>query len=199
MIAVDILTLPAVIVIFLSAAVLIISWAWRPSIFSLAVQYAGVFILVLVSWPLETAAVKLVAGWIACAVLALAMNTLPTDTNSARHIESSDIIFRIIISILAGLFVFTGGLKIVEWFPMVSVEQAYGGLTLITLGLIHLGLTTQPFRVVIGLLTVLSGFEIIYAAAESSILITGLLALITLGLSVIGSYLLAAPMMEEIS
>jgi hypothetical protein len=51
----------------------------------------------------------------------------------------------------------------------------------------------------LGLLTVLSGFEILYAAVESSILITGLLAAVTLGLAVVGAYLLTAPTMEESS
>jgi hypothetical protein len=72
-------------------------------------------------------------------------------------------------------------------------------MILIALGLLHLGLTSQPFRVVLGLLTVLSGFEILYAAVESSILITGLLAAVTLGLAMLGAYLITAPTLEETS
>ncbi|MFM8370102.1 MAG: hypothetical protein ACKOBD_15250, partial [Chloroflexota bacterium] len=56
----------------------------------------------------------------------------------------------------------------------------------------HLGVTSDLMRVVLGLLTVLSGFEIIYAAVESAILVTGLLAAVNLGLGVLGSYLLMA-------
>jgi len=193
------LTLPAVIIAFLCAAVLIISWNWRVSIGCLFIQYACVFILVSVSWPIETAAVKLVAGWIACVVLGLALFNLTEDKPHKDRIPPSDILFRIIASLLAGLFAFTGGSKLVDWFPVISIEQAYGCMILITLGLVHLGLTMQPFRVVIGLLTVLSGFGIIYAAVENSVLITGLLAIITLGLSILGSYLLTAPTMEEAS
>jgi hypothetical protein len=95
--------------------------------------------------------------------------------------------------------VITGGSKLVEWFTEISIEQAYGGLILITLGLVQLGLTMQPLRVVIGLLTLLSGFGILYAAVESSVLITGLLAVITLGLSIVGAYMLTAPTLEESS
>lgn len=199
MTVVELLSLPAVVLAFLCAAALIISWDWRISIGCLVVQYASVFILVSVSWPIEAAAVKLVAGWIACAVLGMALFNLPVGENRNQRIPASDILFRIIASLLAGLFAFTGGSKLVDWFPVISIEQAYGSMILITLGLIHLGLTMQPFRVVIGLLTVLSGFGIIYAAVESSALITGLLAIITLGLSILGSYLLTAPIMEEAS
>ena len=42
----------------------------------------------------------------------------------------------------------------------------------------------------IGLLTTLSGFELIYAAVENSVLVTGLLAVVTLGLALVGAYLL---------
>ena len=38
----------------------------------------------------------------------------------------------------------------------------------------------------------LAGFEIIYAAVESSILVTGFLAVTNLGLGIVGSYLLVA-------
>ncbi|MCJ7623785.1 MAG: hypothetical protein MUO76_09800, partial [Anaerolineaceae bacterium] len=73
----------------------------------------------------------------------------------------------------------------------------WGGLILIGIGLLHLGMTTRPSRVIIGLLTFLSGFEILYAVIERSILVAGLLALVNLALALIGSYLLAAPTLEE--
>jgi hypothetical protein len=67
-----------------------------------------------------------------------------------------------------------------------------GGLMLIAMGLLHLGITSQVLRVTLGLMTVLTGFEILYATVEGSALVTGLLAVITLGLSLVGSYLMIA-------
>jgi uncharacterized membrane protein len=67
-----------------------------------------------------------------------------------------------------------------------------GSLLLIGMGLLHLGITTDILRVAIGLMTVLSGFEIIYSAVEGSVLVAALLAVITLGLALVGSYLLLA-------
>jgi hypothetical protein len=49
----------------------------------------------------------------------------------------------------------------------------------------------------LGLLTVLSGFEILYSAVEVSALVTGLLAGVNLGLALVGAYLLLAPTLEE--
>jgi hypothetical protein len=67
-----------------------------------------------------------------------------------------------------------------------------GSLLLIGLGLLHLGITSHILRVVIGLLTVLSGFEVLYSTVEGSILVAALLAVINLGLALVGGYLLIA-------
>lgn len=67
-----------------------------------------------------------------------------------------------------------------------------GSLLLIGMGLLHLGITAHVLRVTIGLMTVLSGFEIIYSAVEDSVLVAALLAVINLGLALVGSYLLIA-------
>jgi hypothetical protein len=67
-----------------------------------------------------------------------------------------------------------------------------GSLLLIGMGLLHLGITSSILRVVIGLMTVLSGFEILYSAVEGSILVAALLAVINLGLALVGAYLLIA-------
>ena len=76
---IEILSFPVVILVFLTSTILLISWERRVSLFSLAVQYFGVFILVSISWPVETAAVKLVAGIMSSAVLGLALYNLPKD------------------------------------------------------------------------------------------------------------------------
>jgi len=47
------------------------------------------------------------------------------------------------------------------------------------------------------LLTILSGFEIIYSVVEISALIVGLLNLVTMSLAVLGAYFLLLPEMDE--
>lgn len=194
---IDFLQLPAVILVFLTTSILLVSWDWRLSVFSLSLQYLGVFLLVAQSWPIEIAVVKLVSGWIAGAVLGLAMVNTPQIYSSESPRTASYVIFRMLAAILAGLFALTGGAKLISGFPEITLNQAYGSMILIALGFLHLGLTTQPLRVILGLLTALSGFEILYSAVERSILVAGLLAVVTLGLSVVGAYLLTAPTLEE--
>ena len=65
------------------------------------------------------------------------------------------------------------------------------------IGVLHLGLTNHPFRIAVGLLTMISGFEVLYAAVESSALVAGLLAVINLGIALAGVYLLVVPSMQE--
>lgn len=193
----EFLALPAVILAFLTASILIISWDWRISIAALSLQYLSVFVLVSLSWPAEITVVKVVAGWIAGTVLGLAVLNSPKEYPRDSVLTLSDIVFRVMAAILAGLFAFTGGAKLIALLPEITLQQAQGGLILLSLGLLHLGFTNHPLRVVLGLLTVLSGFEILYSAVESSILVTGLLASVTLGLAVVGAYLLTAPTLEE--
>ncbi len=80
---------------------------------------------------------------------------------------------------------------------MIDTTLRWGSFLLIGFGILQLGLTSHPLRVIIGLLTALSGFEVIYAAIESSNLVTGLLAGVNLGLALAGAYMLVAPSMES--
>lgn len=59
---------------------------------------------------------------------------------------------------------------------------------LIGLSLMQLGTTQDTFLTIVGLLSFLSGFEVIYAGLELSALLTGLLAIVNLSLSLVGVY-----------
>jgi hypothetical protein len=72
-----------------------------------------------------------------------------------------------------------------------------GTILLTGIGLLHLGTSSQIARVIFALLTVLGGFEILYAAVEGSILVAALLAVVNLGLGLVGAYLLNGAVTEE--
>jgi hypothetical protein len=59
------------------------------------------------------------------------------------------------------------------------------------MGLIHLGMTSQHSRVIVALLTILAGFELLYAAVEGSILVAAMLATVDIGLALVGAYMLS--------
>jgi hypothetical protein len=192
----DFLAVPSAVLVSLTGFVLLISRDWRISILALAAQYAGVFILVTSSWSVEMATVKLVAGWMAGAVLGMALTSLPKEIAVFRPLDLTGILFRFILTTLVLLVMISLAPRMARWVPGVVFTQSYAGAIMIGLGLIHLGLTANPLRVILGLLTVFSGFEVLYAAVEASILVAGLLAGINLGLALVGAYLLTALIIE---
>ncbi len=188
------LSLLAVIVLVMTTLFLLLSQNWRWNIIALAVQYLAVFVLVLQVWPFGLAAVKLVAGWMAGAVLGASQPAaeLVEDRNST----GPALVFRFLVAILIWVLVFTMTPAIVALVPLPS-SLVMGSMLLIGMGLMQLGMTTRPLRVLLGLLTALSGFELVYAAVETSVLVAGLLAVVTLGLALVGAYLLDTLSGEE--
>jgi hypothetical protein len=165
---------------------LLFSRDWRWSLGLLAVQYLSVFWMVQAHWPITLAATKLVTGWMACAILGIAQ----LNTREPGEAHSSWLQGRLFHIFAAGMVLaatFAVSLRVETWLGL-SLPVAWGGLLLIGLGLLHLGITSDSFQVIIGLLTTLAGFEILYAAVESSALVTALLAVVNLGLALAGAY-----------
>jgi hypothetical protein len=178
----------SVALLILTSLVLLVSRDWRWSLLALAFQYIGVVVLVGMQWPVGLAATKLVVGWMTGATLAF------TQYSKKEHQEETSWapgwVFRLVAAALVLLFVFSVAAKVNAWLASISAPQVDGSLVLIGIGLLQLGMSSSPFRVILGLLTFLSGFEIIYSAVEVSVLVAGLLAAINLGLALVGTYLI---------
>jgi hydrogenase-4 membrane subunit HyfE len=204
--------LPAVLLLLITSFTLLSKPDWRWSMLALYLQYLGVFILVASAWPTVMAASRLVAGWIAGAVIGMALVSLPertlaqeTGRSAASAMEDRRVpqdlltgrLFRLLAAALVVLIVLSIFNPVMNWTPGLSVGQALGGLTLIGMGLLQLGFTARTFHTILGLLTLLSGFQILYAAVVTSALVAGLLAVVDLGLALVGAYLLLSSQMEE--
>jgi hypothetical protein len=153
------------------------------------VQYFAVFWLVFSRWPLTMSASVLVAGWIAAAVLGMTHINLK-DQPEAEESWPEGRLFRIFAASLVLLAISTASIDLMAVLPNAGPPVVWGGLVLISLGFLHLGMTLHPLRVILGLFTTLTGFEVFFSTLENSILVAGLLAVITLGLALTGSYLL---------
>jgi hypothetical protein len=193
------LLLGAVILVSLTSLFVLISYDWRYSIIALAIQYCGVFILVYSSWPIEMAVAKMVAGWMSGAILGIAMAS--SQANWKTSVKSAKIgpIFRILAAAIILLTISSLVPHTHTWLAMVGIQVLWGSFILIAFGILQVSLASDPLRIIIGLLTALSGYEVIYAAIETSTLVTGLLAGVNLGLALVGAYLLVAPAMESTS
>ena len=187
----------AVLVIVITSTGLLLTRDWRWSISLLAVQYLAMFVLVLQHWPLGMASVKVVAGWMSAAILGMTRSGLSADESSEADSLPRGRPFRLFAAGIVVLIVVvvTPGVDTIMADAGVAVTAA--SLLLIGMGLLHLGITADVLRVALGLMTVLSGFEIMYSAVEGSVLVAALLAVINLGLALVGSYLLIASNSEE--
>jgi hypothetical protein len=191
--AINIVSWFAVALVFATSTTMLISRDWRISLGALATQYIAAFWLVTRHLPFVMGSAKLITGWMVVAALGMTLLGLSsTEDNNEESFWPRGQWFRIIlISIVA--FVAAGSTQRIEaLIPGLGLQVIAGSIFLIGAGVIHLGVTSDLFRVILGLLTLLTGFEILYAAIESSILVAGLLAVTNLGLGIVGSYLLIA-------
>jgi hypothetical protein len=187
----------AVGVVILTSVSLLLTRDWRWSIGLLAIQYLGMFVLVLQHWPLGMASVKVVAGWMSAAILGMTYSNLslvdPTEGDTLPRGRPFRLFAAGIVALI--VVVVTPGVNTIMAEAGLAVTA--GSLFLIGMGLLQLGITAHILRVTLGLITVLSGFEILYSAVEGSVLVAALLAVINLGLALVGSYLLIASNSQE--
>ena len=169
---------------------ILISRDWRLELGLLGLQYVGVFWLTTQHWPLSMAAIKIVTGWMAIAILA--MTRLNLTEEDREKFWPQGWFFRLFATGIVTVIVIITAPRVEGIIPGIGLPVVSGSLILIGLGMLHLGMTAQPFRVILGLLSVLSGFEALYAALESSVLVAAMLAVVNLGLALVGAYLLTA-------
>jgi len=187
----------AVALVAVTATGLLLAQDWRWSLGLLGAQYLGAAVLATQHWPLGMAAAKLVAGWMATAALGMTLTATAERTETPEGGWPQGRTFRIL---MAGMvFVLAGVLtpRVENVITGVGAPVIAGTIILIGLGWLQLGSSGHVPRIIIGLLTVLAGFETFYAAVESSILVAGLLAVVTLGLGLVGAFLLISPTAED--
>ncbi|HAV75775.1 MAG TPA: hypothetical protein DCX53_00310 [Anaerolineae bacterium] len=183
------------ILAFTSVGVMLVR-DWRWLIILLAVQYGGMFILALQHWPIGMAAVKVIAGWMSAAILGMTRSNLVDDQNDNDALPQGRL-FRLIAAFIVILIVTSGAPLVDAMMADAGLAVSAGSLLLIGMGLLHLGVTDRVLQVTIGLMTIIAGFEILYTAVESSVLVAALLAVVNLGLALAGSYLMIASSARE--
>jgi len=154
---------------------------------SMVLQYLFVFFLVASLWPIGLAVIKLIVGWIVCSLIGSAyLHTVPgkkEDPNNAKNIFSA------LTSVVIWLIVFTVSSQEISFLPLSRPYIVASGI-LLGMGTLQLGSTTHLLRILFGLLTILSGFEVLYAGLEQSVLVTGLLSIIYIIFGFMGWYML---------
>lgn len=174
--------LPVILVAF-SSLYLFISKRWRWNVIVLAIQYVAVFWMILQVWTLGLAVVKLISGWMAGAILG---SSLQIDHSAETSDSLSEKRFKIVLIVIIWIIVYSISPQLQNWLP-ISDNLILGATILIVTGILQFGISSNPVRVIFGLLTSFSGFEVIYAGIESSTMVAGFLAIITLGIALAGA------------
>jgi hypothetical protein len=191
----------AVILVSIASLAALLAADWRVTISFMAIQFTGAFLLIGLEWPFPLAVTILIAGWLSGAILGMAVISIPRISPPAESRTSlnqrSNPLFNFLAAVLIYLMVVSLAPQVQKWLPFMSIEQSLAALTLIGLGLLRLALDATPLSTTAALLSVLSGFEVIYATLTTAQFAIGALAVITLFIALSGAYLLLAPSMEE--
>lgn len=166
----------------LSSLILFINKKWRWNILAMAAIYVSVFWMVLQVWSTGLAVVKLIAGWMAGAILGSAIKEDSELLVEDKNVEQR---FKLVIVLIIWIFSFSIMQSIKIRLPIPDT-LILGGVLLIIMGILQIGMSIRPIRIIFGLLTAFSGFEVLYAGVEQSVLVAGFLVIITLGIALVG-------------
>lgn len=180
----------SVSVLLLSAAINLARRQWALNLLALVLQSISLFLIMLeVRSPLQ-AATKLIVGLMASLMLFITLaSTGKIESLLVTHKLTSGEVFRGSIALFLILisYIAAPGLQ-VSAFPQSSQLILTASLGLMVLGVFQMGTITEPLYLVIGLLTFLSGFELLYASFEYSRLLEALFSAVNLSLALVGSY-----------
>lgn len=190
-----------------TAILLIVVQDWRVSIAALAVQYVLVGLLFTQSLAPALAGVQIVVGLLVCLVLALTARhvawgrreapPVATPSGPARYLNiqrwlPTGMPFRLVAALMVLVVAYTISRRPGYQLPELSEFMNTASYLLMALGLLALGLTEEPLKAGMGLLTFLMGFQLFYYALEQALVLIGLFGAVTLLLALATAYLTAA-------
>lgn len=180
----------AAVILLLCAAVNLVRRHWVLNVAVLALQYVCVFLIILeVRTPL-LAGIKLIVGLMVSLMIYLILRSSGLiDSLFSRQRLTSGEVFRGTIALLLVLISHLAAPKVkLSIFPQSSELLLTASMGLMLFGLFQMGTITEPLYLVIGMLTFLSGFELLYASLEFSRVLEALFTAINLLLALVGSF-----------
>jgi hypothetical protein len=192
--------MPAVVAVFVTATILVVSREWRLNVLTLTVQYFFVVLLLTRIIRIEVAAVKGLIGWMICMVIyvterradALARAGAPSGESSPRRRRrlSARASFSLLAALMVAAGAYTAALRLP--LPEIPEELSLACYALAGLGLLLIGLSEAPMQAGIGVLTLLSGFDLFYVALEPSLAVAALLGALSFTIALVIAYLRTA-------
>ncbi len=197
----------ATVAVILTAGVIVVVKDWRVSLLALAVQYVVVGLLLASEIQMELAVIKTLVGAILCLILYMTARHVDwghpapprppaEDEDESAQAPASqwtlptELPFRLLAALLVMVAAYGGA----STYPLPDVGEAISPAvyTLAALGLLALGLTDEPLKAGLGLLTFFSAFELLYTVLEPSLAVVGFLGLANLLTALAIAYLTVA-------
>jgi len=177
-------------ILLLSAAINLVRRQWTLNIFALGLQYICIFLIILEIRTPFLAGIKLIVGLMVSLMLYLTLKSsgLIESIFLRRHVSSGQTFRGTIALLLALISILAAPTLQQSAFPQSSQLLLTASLGLILFGLFQMGTITEPLYLVIGLLTFLSGFELLYASLEFSRVLEALFTAVNLSLALIGCF-----------
>lgn len=181
-----------VVVLFVTGSALALMKPQPKSMLILAVQYIAVSWLASTSLPAAGVAAKLLTGLLVCVIMYLAIRQIGDKSlQGDGQLLSANLPFRTI----ALLLVTVASVSIARSNSFaqfdIRIEASVGASFLVASSLLNLGLGTDLLRIGIGLLTLVSGAELVYGFIEPSLALIALLAMVHLGIVLVLSYIIS--------
>lgn len=193
--------------VIVTAIILIVVQDWRVSIIALAVQSILLGLLFATVLAPLLAGVQTVLGLLACLVLALTARHVGWGRREARPIARpsgpgryysvqrwlpTGLAFRLVAALMGVVAAYTLSRRPGYQLPEVTESINLASCMLMALGVLALGLTEEPLKAGMGLLTFLSGFEMFYFTLEQALVLIGLFGAATLLIALATAHLTAA-------
>lgn len=181
----------AVVGLAITGSMLVLLDDRRLLVITLIVQYVFVALIISFTLNIQIAGSKWIAGVVSSIIFYQYLRNMDWKRQAS---ESGTIKFNRFFRFVAVLLVLlvaigVSSVKLVD-IEGIAPEVGLGTALLVCLSFLHLGLCEEPMRVGIGLLTLLSGFEITYSLLEPSLAVVGLLACVHISIALVTGYLM---------
>ena len=200
-------TTSATVSVMFTAGVIVVIKDWRASLLAMVIQYVIVGLLLMSEIRMELALIKTLVGALLCVILYLTARHVhwgrpshpsPQTEGEDESEESpepqwtlpTEFPFRLIAAALVMVAAYSGA----SAYPLPDVGEAIGlaDYSLAALGLLAMGLTDEPLKAGLGLLTFVSAFELFYTVLEPSLIVVGFLGLSNFLIALAIAYLTVA-------
>jgi hypothetical protein len=206
--------LPAAFTVIITAMVILIVWDWRLTLLALMLQYLIIGFLFVDLLDPRLVNMRVLVGLFVCLMLYMTARQvnwgrLPVDVaeEELRHLnrerrlragpylQSTSLPFRFFLTLMMLLVVFTLTQRSEFQLPAIPAGMDHIHLavySLVGMGLLGMGLTSEPLNAGVAMLTFFNGFELFYSALEQSVAILVALAAVQLMVTLVISYLTQA-------